>query len=506
MSRVRHIPVGGFYDRGKTRQNRAEAEAVVADVAKRLREREHPSIGIVTFSAAQQNIIDDLMQELFAKEPALEDNALRQDEPMFIKNLENVQGDERDVILFSVGYGPDAAGQVAMNFGPLNREGGWRRLNVAVSRARDEMVVFSTLRPEQLDMSRTRAQGVAGLKSFLEFAMRGAGDELAARGDDSQSGLAESVAEKLREEGYRVHLNVGFSKFKVDVAIVDPNDENKYQLGVLLDGPSYRAAETVRDRELSQSGVLTHLGWQLVRVYAIDWWEDPDRETKRILAALEKTEERVAPPPAPIAAARPIAAPKPVRDDTRRKYVVTGLPFTPQNAEQFVARPPTKEILRRLEKIVLTEGPIMEGMLIRRLLQSFDIARSGARIQDVLTRILGHVPCKKIPQGEETVYFPQDADPARYAAYRLGEGEARRDAAELPWAEVANAAKAVLRAQFGLSRADLVRETAKLFGYARLGANVVQTMEAGIALLIAGKEARQNEDGGIYLNESNPQI
>ncbi|MCL2166039.1 MAG: AAA domain-containing protein [Clostridiales bacterium] len=128
----------------------------------------------MTFSSVQQNLISDMLEIEFARHPDLDDIAHNAEEPLFVKNLENVQGDERDVILFSIGYGPDEKGRVALNFGPLNREGGWRRLNVAVSRARYEMLVFSVLKPEQIDLNRSRSDGLAGLKAFLTYAAGGA--------------------------------------------------------------------------------------------------------------------------------------------------------------------------------------------------------------------------------------------------------------------------------------------------------------------------------------------
>lgn len=172
---MHYVPVQGVYDRGKTRQNRAEAEAIVREMVRLLSlpERERKSIGGVTFSSVQQTLIEDLLNEEFARNPALEEGNNKAAEPLFIKNLENVQGDERDIILFSVCYGPDDSGQVSLNFGPLNREGGWRRLNVAVSRARYLMKIYATLRADQIDLSRTRSEGVAGLKAFLAFAEKG---------------------------------------------------------------------------------------------------------------------------------------------------------------------------------------------------------------------------------------------------------------------------------------------------------------------------------------------
>lgn len=168
-SKVTLVPVAGFYDKGKSRQNRQEAYAIVQEIVRRLSDEQlsRRSIGVVTFSVVQQGLIEERLNTIFESRPDLGKIALGSDEPLFIKNLENVQGDERDIILFSVGYGPDSKGKVSMNFGPLNRQGGERRLNVAVSRARYEMIIFSTLQPEMINLNRTSAVGVAGLKRFF---------------------------------------------------------------------------------------------------------------------------------------------------------------------------------------------------------------------------------------------------------------------------------------------------------------------------------------------------
>jgi len=173
---LRHVD--GLYDKGKSRTNRAEAEAVVHEIITRLEDpsRSHDSIGVVTFNLAQQRLIEDLLEEARLQHPEIERyfaGSADDIEPVFVKNLENVQGDERDVILFSICYGPDAQGRVSLNFGPLNRDGGERRLNVAVTRARKEALVFSTVRAEQIDLTKTRSRGVADLKTFLEYAERG---------------------------------------------------------------------------------------------------------------------------------------------------------------------------------------------------------------------------------------------------------------------------------------------------------------------------------------------
>lgn len=273
-SEVRLVQLEGYYDRGHTKQNQAEAQAVVAEITRRLADPAcQDSIGVVTFSTAQQNLIEDLLLEAYAAHPEWEERAVQAAEPLFIKNLENVQGDERDVILFSVGYGPDEQGRVALNFGPLNRDGGWRRLNVAVTRARKEMVVYSVLRPEQLDLSRTRAAGVAGLKAFLEFARDGKRALSQFHSHMEAENMASLIARDIAELGYDVRTDIGCSAYQVDIGVVDPRDPHRYLLGIMLDGARYAGTPTARDRNLSQTGVLEGLGWEICRIWLLDWWK-----------------------------------------------------------------------------------------------------------------------------------------------------------------------------------------------------------------------------------------
>ena len=288
--RVSHVTwqhVEGFYDYGKTRTNRAEAEAIAAEVIQRLEQQPERSIGVVAFSKQQSDLIEDLLSEELAKYPALEAAVRACAEPLFVKNLENVQGDERDVILFSVGYGPDQDGRVSMNFGPLNKAGGERRLNVAVSRARYEMKVFSTLRPEQIDERRTQAEGVLGLKRFLQFAQHG-GEALVGVKETPNSLMVQQIASRLEEQGYEVHTAVGASDFKVDVAVVDPAHPDKYLLGIICDGEGYYRLKTVRDREVVQPSVLRMLGWNLMHVWSIDWLLHQEMILKRINDRIKK--------------------------------------------------------------------------------------------------------------------------------------------------------------------------------------------------------------------------
>jgi very-short-patch-repair endonuclease len=293
----RHVP-NGVYDKGKTRTNRGEAETVVADIMRRLRDPQlaQYSIGVVTFSQAQQTLIEDLLDSARREDPDLDAHFAEDKlEPVFIKNLENVQGDERDVILFSICYGPDSFGRISMNFGPMNREGGERRLNVAITRARREVIVYSTLRADQIDLTRTRARGAGDLKRFLEYAERGPSAIAQTNPPDPDavfdSPFEEIVFHVLVQRGWQVHKQVGCARYRIDLAVVDPDAPGRYLLGIECDGANYHRAKTARDRDKLREGVLRELGWTLHRIWSTDWWTDPQREIRKLEDTLKQARE-----------------------------------------------------------------------------------------------------------------------------------------------------------------------------------------------------------------------
>jgi very-short-patch-repair endonuclease len=289
-----HVP-GGIYERGSGRVNREEARAVVREVVSRLLNpafvTESSSLGVVTFNTEQQHLIETMLDQERRSRTELERFfGPEWHEPVFVKNLETVQGDERDVILFSVGYGPDAAGRVSQNFGPLNKDGGARRLNVAITRARSELLVFATLKPDHIDLSRTKAAGVADFKHFLEYAERGPGALARAAAPldrDPDSPFEEAVRKALEEAGWIVHPQVGVAGFRVDLGIVHPDAPGRYLAGVECDGASYHRSATARDRDLLREHVLRGLGWRIHRVWSTDWWVDTETAIANLMTALE---------------------------------------------------------------------------------------------------------------------------------------------------------------------------------------------------------------------------
>ncbi|MEY9548414.1 hypothetical protein ABIF67_002479 [Bradyrhizobium japonicum] len=265
---VRYVHVeGGIYERGGAKVNRKEAEAVVAEVVKRMKTSTQ-SIGVVTFNGDQQRLIENMLDQARRSDPTLETHFDKNQtrEPILVKNIENVQGDERDVIIFSVAVGPDKAGRITAQISSLNGEGGHRRLNVAVTRARNELLIFATLRPEQIDLGRTSAKGVVDFKHFLEFAEHGAraiAEAFSPTGRATESPFEDAVLRALEDKGWEIHPQVGVSFFRVDLGVVHPDFPGRYLAGVECDGATYHRSATARDRDRLREMVLNGLGWKI---------------------------------------------------------------------------------------------------------------------------------------------------------------------------------------------------------------------------------------------------
>lgn len=494
-SKVCLVYVDGFYDKGKSRQNKQEAQAIVKEIERRLSDNilNKKSIGVVTFSSVQQNLIEDLLSDLFVLRPDLESVALDRKEPLFIKNLENVQGDERDVILFSVGYGPDAEGRVSMNFGPLNRIGGERRLNVAVSRARYEMKIFSTLRSDQIDLNRTSAVGIAGLKRFLEYAERGERINCEKQLNVTEkTSIEQIIAKKLTELDYEVHTNIGASGYKIDIGVVDDKNPGKYILGILCDGENYRRTKTTRDREIVQNNVLRMLGWNICRVWTLDWWENPSEVISTIKDAIEcakksQTELPITENQSDKNENKQIFIEEEAEiqedikqtsnSDIQETYNYTILPKTNVPYEAFFFADNENYIKEQIETVIEEESPISRALLCKRVLNSWGISRMGSRIDTYFDELFTKINCI-IKTDDDFITFWKNEE--QLNSYKTFRPKSERNILDLPPDEVANAIKHILEAQISLPTKDLSRVTAQLFGFSRTGNNVDAAMYRGI--------------------------
>ena len=277
------------YDRARSRMNREEALAVAKAVMDHARTNPKMTLGVAAFSTAQRNAIEDALEKLRDEDRSCEEFfADHPHEPFFVKNLENVQGDERDVIFISVGYGRDANGNMTMNFGPLNQEGGERRLNVLITRAKHRCEVFSNLRAQDIRVEQGSAFGVRALKTFLEYAETGVLSEIAVEsGRHFGSPFQDAVASKLRSLGYQIDEEVESGGRFIDLAVVDPAAPGRYVLGIECDGATYHSSRTARERDRIREDHLRDLGWNLHRIWSTDWFRNPERELKRATKAIQ---------------------------------------------------------------------------------------------------------------------------------------------------------------------------------------------------------------------------
>ena len=522
-----HAVEGAVYDRGGTRTNRVEAEAVVGEVLRRLAEPgANGSIGIVTFNAQQQGLIEDMLDQARREQPDIErffaGQGAGDDDPVFVKNLENVQGDERDTIIFSVGYGPDERGRVSMNFGPLNSQGGERRLNVAITRARYRLLVFSSMPPEAIDLSRTRALGVRHFKTFMEYARRGPGAiaEAAAAhpGSSTPSEFERAVRDALVRRGWAVDARVGCAGYRIDLAVCDPACEGRYLLGIECDGPMYASASTARDRDRTRGAVLEGLGWRLARVWAPAWRIDPEGCIARIEEAIERArdgaEDGVAsgsppdrPPVEQTRAEGASGTPDPSLGRSTEQRGATTASYTPARRPRGVSAQPdifdersTDRAVRALSAIVEHEGPIVPELALRRLAEWFGVSRVTDRYRDRFGEILGLAAAGGAVFAVGDAFWPAGADAAGYDEFRpAGEDEgSQRDIEWVPLAERAAAVRHVLGEQIALPREDLERESARALGVPRATAKTREAMGEAIDAVVGGGFAGE-ADGRVAI-------
>ncbi|SFN28718.1 DUF3320 domain-containing protein [Proteiniclasticum ruminis] len=466
ISKVSYEYVSSVYGRGGSRANKIEAEKVVEEILKRAEGKEGmESIGVVTFSTAQKDMIEDLLGEAFRDRPELEEKLLTPEEPLFVKNLENVQGDERDVILFSIGYGPDENGKITLNFGPLNRENGWKRLNVAITRAKKEMKIFTSIQPEQMDITRTSARGVENLKEFLEYARRGRSlltlDTL--KREEKEEAFLYSVKRALEEKGLQVDALVGSSKYRVDLGIVDETD-NSYRLGLQCFGESYQHAETVRDRDVLQESVLKGLGWHIHKVHPLDWTENREKEIEKIFTILNGQENHISEkePPRSIRSFEPVSTTAPsLPQEEGTPYQEAFFTLKTYSSEEFRMPKNTRQLKDVILRIIEIEAPISLPVLYRQVLKAFSVRYTEKNVEtvDAVLSSLGFDL-----REENGVLFLYSGTEDSLKTFRTPIKALKREVLDLPETELLHGARFLLKTQISLPEEALKEELLKTFG------------------------------------------
>jgi very-short-patch-repair endonuclease/flagellar biosynthesis GTPase FlhF len=399
-----HLPETA-YDRGRSRTNKMEAQAVAAAVMEHARSKPHLTLGVAAFSMVQMQAILDELELLRRADAACETFfSSHPHEPFFVKNLENVQGDERDVILISIGYGKTADGYLAMDFGLLNRDGGERRLNVLISRARIRCEVFTNLKSEDIDLARSSARGVKALKTFLTYAESGHLDVPTATGKDFDSPFEEAVCSALTEAGYEVAKQIGSAGFFIDLAVVDPEVPGRFIIGIECDGAAYHSARSARDRDRLRQAVLEGLGWKIHRIWSTDWFRHPEHELQRTIEAIEqamqqakltnqlqlqKAAERVLETEIKRGASEAVAV---TPDSGLRKYEYTQLTIDLGGQEFYTLS--VSQVAGWIQQVVAVESPVHKSEVIKRIADAAAIKRVGNRIQLAIEEAIDHLILK----------------------------------------------------------------------------------------------------------------
>ena len=499
-AKVKLVPVEGVYDKGRTRSNPEESKAIVKEIIRRLSDPELSkySIGVVAFSKVQGNLIEDDLTEELDRHPELKEIAYNSPEPIFIKNLENVQGDERDVILFSIGYGADKDGKVSMNFGPLNNAGGERRLNVAVSRARYEMIVYSSLRSSQIDLKRSQAKGVEGLKGFLEFAETGHLPMLESTfHNHDKNVMVKQICEMLTEQGYLATPNVGRSNFKVDIAVSSAKQPEKYILGILCDGKTYYETKTTRDREIVQPNIMKMLGWRVMRVYSIDWYENRERSIQQILDELKDNEtpdEKIEQEKEPVLLEafsaedfkKTDVIKEPEKNQGQIPYVEAEV--TVPAIDKSAYDPTASYNAKVIRQILAKEQPITEGYLCKRLARLFGFGHAGANVQKAVTLATSKFYRDPLSLDGINSLWIDEKSSKDYQSYR---SPSPRSITEIPVREVMNAVREVILEEFSLPKEKIPTIAARKLGFSNAGAKIAETINAILDMMIQNSDIKE---------------
>lgn len=516
-----HLP-HAVYDRGNTRTNPIEADAIVTAVIAHARDNPGQSLGVATFSTSQRGAILKRLELARREHPELEPYfAAGGPEPFFVKNLENVQGDERDVIFISVGYGKDASGYLMMNFGPLSGEGGERRLNVLISRAKLRCEVFSSVQGDDIDLERARSRGVAALKMFLKFAETGKFTTAEATGRGHDSVFEEEVARKLADRGHEVRAQIGAAGFFIDLAIADAEKPGRFVLGIECDGAQYHSARSARDRDRLRQQVLEAHGWVIHRIWSADWFLRPEEELAKVERAISEAKAIWRERDAETASAAPkLAVPVQfttsiVDDDTELVTAHLGEPMqepfraasvtpisTPYREAVFAVdrstephETPLSTMVDYVVEVVDAEGPVHEDEVVARIRSLWGLGRAGSRIRAAVGRALAAAQGRGLVEGG-----PFYSRPGGQLAVRNRSQVAAsslRKAEMLPPAEIEATLAAIVAQNYGAEREELLTAAARALGFASTSSLLRTALGRGVDALIAS--GKLSEDGGVLV-------
>jgi very-short-patch-repair endonuclease/DNA polymerase III delta prime subunit len=480
-----HVPES-IYDRGRSKTNVGEARRIAGDVIAFMRRHgTQRSLGVVAMSLAQQRCLEAQVDALRVTNPDLEPLFDPEGkDSFFIKNLETVQGDERDVILVSIGYGRDSRGQVSRNFGPVNRDGGERRLNVLFTRAREQVVVYAGFQPTQLNVGENPPRGIQVLKLFLDYAETGRLPETEYHEDDTDSPFEDSVKALLKDHGYTVRSQVGQSGYRIDLAIVDPINPGRYALGIECDGAAYHSTRVARARDRLRQRVLEDKGWRIHRIWSTEWFVNRQDAQAKLLAAVRQAIE--VPGEMPQATAAPtIIAPLPVDPPAPQEELpAAGFPqYEIAQLDVYVSRAiidtSRSSLAKAVQQVVDRESPVLVDVVVDRIARHAGASRVGSRIRETIESSVRLAPNVMLKGRTLTTKSVREIVPREREGNEL-------DIGRIPPLEVQAAALQLLHANGECDTDELATATARGFGFQRVKEATKETILSEIEKLVKG--------------------
>jgi hypothetical protein len=506
--RFHHLP-DGVFDSGGTGANQVEAEAVAKAILDHIQRHPKQSLGVATFSIRQRRAILDQVEHLRREHPETEAFFhAHPNEPFFVKNLENVQGDERDVMFISVGYGRNKQGVLAMRFGPLGNQGGERRLNVLISRAKLRCEVFSSITDDDIDTERARGVGVLAFKLFLRFARTGRLDTAGADRTGQADVFEAQVAQALHEKGYVVHPRVGIAGLFIDLAIADPDSPGRYILGIECDGRSYREARSARDRDRLQRSVLEDHGWILHRIWSLDWFRRPQAELAKLLAAVEAAKRALSEGAQALVR---LSATVEVKTIERDDVIEVGLDIATERSGAplygqasikalrgypDIHTVPVPALATLVESVVSVEGPVHADIVVQRIRDAWGVQRAGSRIQDAVASAIQHA--KRAKAIHRSGDFLSKPDAESVARDRSQADSAVRRPEMIAPEEWRAAIVAVVQRNLGVKRNELPMAAGRWLGFASTSAAVREQVAAQASE--AQRRGRLRLDGETWVS------
>lgn len=513
-----HVP-DGLYDRSRKRCNVKEAERVADLVFEHFKNYPERSLGVVTFSEAQQNAIDMAIHQRRMNNSAYERFFMDdRDEPFFIKNLENVQGDERDTIIFSIGYAKDSHGVMYMNFGPLSRDGGYRRLNVAITRAKQNVKLVGSIVPTDIDLERTSAEGVKLLRSYIEFAQQGI---VALEKELSYSSVLEfdspfeeSVYDFLVSKGYQVVTQVGCSGYRIDMAVKHPRHNGKFAIGIECDGATYHSSRTARERDRLRQSVLEDMGWKIYRIWSTDWIKDTTAEREKLIDAVEKAIQGVTYIQENIDNAQDLTLfPINIEEDIVEEDVIIGESIRNENVYGFVAYEPADIFSSNIftsgsntdviRYIIEKEQPIHFEELCKRAAPLYDREKVTSVVREEVWFEINNCLDGKVNKiwSENDFIRMMDFNNLK-VRIPIGDNPYQRQISHISEDELMMAMISIVQHSFGITPESLLITAARELGYRRSGSNVTRSLESVYNRMMHNNIIKEI-DGKVHLEDIN---